>query len=148
LVFFTIVHHHYLILYQALIEAALLPVNQRRRDIARLTSGIVFLGTPHHGTQYSKHIQYISSVLSLVMNTNNVVLKELVPETPALHKTATQYTNFCQQREFEQICFYETLGTIHNAIVSFNPPFIEDFINDGWHSLSRKSPLASSYQVV
>ena len=90
---------------QALIQAStahenhLLPYNQ----IYLSTTGILFLGTPHQGTDV------VPKLLSLCRRPNKILLQHLVSNSELLQKQIADFTAIALK--FHTTFFYETLET-------------------------------------
>jgi hypothetical protein len=57
---------------------------ERIRQIEASTSGIVFLGTPHHGSDLTKWAVFFSSLLNLAKPTNRAAVKILRKDSEVL----------------------------------------------------------------
>ena len=73
------------------------------------TYGIIFLGTPHQGTDVAKFAQLSLRALSVIKPTNMKVLQHLLPSSEVLQNQLTQYASIAGN--FDTKFYYETLAT-------------------------------------
>lgn len=89
---------------------------ERMRQIEGSTSGIVFLGTPHHGSDLAKWGFFFSSLLNLAKPTNCAAVKLLRKDSEVLVDLQEDFHTLLERRKDERnritvVCFYETLLT-------------------------------------
>jgi hypothetical protein len=89
---------------------------ERIRQIEASTSGIVFLGTPHHGSDLAKWGVFFSSLLSLAKPTNRAAVKLLRKDSEVLGDLQEDFHTLLERRKDKRnritvVCFYETLLT-------------------------------------
>lgn len=104
-----------LMVIQALIEAH---INQQYRSILSSTVGIVFMGTPHQGTNLASMAAIYARIIekTLVFRPPTELLRSLIRDSDTLDQSWRLFRNICQHI---QICsFYETLTTGRNKASS------------------------------
>ena len=91
---------------------------ERIRQIEASTSGIVFLGTPHHGSDLAKWGVFFSSLLNLAKTTNRAAVKLLRKDSEVLGDLQEDFHTLLERRKEKDtknritvVCFYETLLT-------------------------------------
>jgi hypothetical protein len=89
---------------------------ERIRQIEASTSGIVFLGTPHHGSDLAKWGVFFSSLLNLAKSTNRAAVKLLQKDSEVLGDLQEDFHTLLERRKDKMnritvVCFYETLLT-------------------------------------
>lgn len=92
------------------------------RQIYVSTYGIVFMGTPHRGSNAAAYGDMIRSIIKSVVYTNDVILKELSIDAPMLrniHKDFVQIVDGNGERPPLQIySFFEEKGLNAGAMKS------------------------------
>ena len=89
---------------------------ERIQQIEASTSGIVFLGTPHHGSDLAKWGVFFSSLLNLAKPTNRAAVKLLRKDSEVLGDLQEDFHTLLERRKdkgnrITVVCFYETLLT-------------------------------------
>ena len=79
------------------------------RDILVSTHAILFFGTPHSGTNGVELLRFINRLASVVMKTNDVVLKCLTPNSPELDTIQKDYLT--ASGKIDAVFFYEEYTT-------------------------------------
>lgn len=69
---------------------------------------MIFFGTPHRGSAYAELLHVFEAATNIAINTNNVLLKELRPNSPFLRVLREEFGSMVQDRSFEVHCFQET----------------------------------------
>ncbi|OQE13599.1 hypothetical protein PENFLA_c045G00723 [Penicillium flavigenum] len=100
-------------------EDALLASNQRPephlRNILHYTRGIVFLGTPHHGSGLARWAEALSQSIGLVKKTNSKILGVLKRDSEVLARIQDGFHTMVKSRSAQGLppiqitCFYEEL---------------------------------------
>ncbi|ORY15267.1 hypothetical protein BCR34DRAFT_585166 [Clohesyomyces aquaticus] len=93
------------------------------RAIEIHTTGIVFLGTPHHGADLAKWGSFLSNIANLAKPVNKDVIKALRRQSETLAGVQDAFHNLVERRKDEGskvrlICFYETMPVYNTIIVS------------------------------
>jgi hypothetical protein len=78
------------------------------------TYGINFFGTPHQGTDAADLGNLLLLIQSIYSDTNNAVIRDLGPHSPALQQQLSQYAAI--SGTYRTIFFYETLDTNSGGI--------------------------------
>jgi hypothetical protein len=83
--------------------------------VERCTIGIVFLGTPHHGSDLASWAAVCAKIAKKFKDTNVEIVNTLKPESEVLRDTQDEFGQLLESRKNEgrkiQItCFYEELG--------------------------------------
>ncbi|KAF5718866.1 eukaryotic translation initiation factor 3 subunit [Fusarium mundagurra] len=79
---------------------------ERQKSIQLSTYGILYLGTPHQGSEGVPIGQVVTKVLSAVTHTNPKLLDQIAPKSEWLLDLQSRYNSISQ--DFETIYFYET----------------------------------------
>lgn len=84
------------------------------QTIEESTIGISFLGTPHRGSDLALRGADLTSLASLVAQTNNAPVKTLEPNSEMLREVHKSFQSLLANRKkegrrIEIICFYELL---------------------------------------
>lgn len=100
-----------LINQQALIHAHLTPSNHisGNKAIDLSTYGVLFLGTPHQGSDSASLAKFFINVLSVVKKTNDALVKHIRKDSEALRVQLDQYSLISER--FNTKFFYETYPT-------------------------------------
>jgi hypothetical protein len=116
-------------------ENALVTANQRPekhlKSILELTRGIVFLGTPHHGSSLARWAEMLAKSIGLFKQTNPEILQVLKTDSEVLAHIQDSFHTMIRSRAgaalppIDITCFYEELslpgvGTVvpsHSAIL-------------------------------
>ena len=84
------------------------------KQIERFTTGIVFLGVPHCGSDLEAWASIGSRMASLVVQTNKDIVKVLNPNSEMLHIVENSFHSIVRQRRMDDpveiTCFFEELG--------------------------------------
>lgn len=80
-----------------------------RMAVALSSYGIIFLGTPHQGTNSADWGNLILNIKSIIRPTSHTLLQHLQPESEALQLQQTQFGPI--GRQFDIKCFYEMYET-------------------------------------
>lgn len=101
------------------------------RKILDSTCGIVFLGTPHHGSGLARWAEALSRSLGLVKQTNTNLLSVLKQDSEVLARIQDDFHTMIKARETEGTlpikitCFFEELPLHAVGLVgSENPGFL------------------------
>ncbi|KAK2686835.1 hypothetical protein QWA68_014728 [Fusarium oxysporum] len=84
------------------------------RDIEMQTAGIVFLGTPHHGSDLARWGSILTDLVNLTKPANSSIVKLLHRDSEMLAEVNEDFHNVVEKRKEEGnrialICFYETM---------------------------------------
>ncbi|KAF8066996.1 hypothetical protein FPV67DRAFT_1416824 [Lyophyllum atratum] len=74
------------------------------------TYGINYLGTPHTGTDATDLANLLLGIQSIYSDTNDAVLRDLIPYSPALQQQLSQYSSISGR--YKTKFFYETYDTL------------------------------------
>jgi hypothetical protein len=86
------------------------------------TSGVVFLGTPHRGSDKIGLAQVVSSIAKLALRQpNDKVLRNLAEDSDILERQRESFTTISSKMPL--VCLHEELPT-GIGIVSFRFPFL------------------------
>jgi hypothetical protein len=86
--------------------------------IAKATVGMVFLGTPHRGSECAKWGQLIAwSGKQLGLDTEDRILKDLQEDSEALKNVLHEFSLWLFRMSVPSICFYEQYPTDYGARV-------------------------------
>ncbi|PGH08671.1 hypothetical protein AJ79_05953 [Helicocarpus griseus UAMH5409] len=96
--------------------------SSRLRDIETHTRGIVFLGTPHHGSDLAKWGGILTELANLANPANRGVVKVLQKDSDMLADLRNGFHNVVEKRKMEGnpiqlCCFYETLPLFNSLVV-------------------------------
>lgn len=88
--------------------------HKRLSEIQRNTAGIVFLGTPHHGSDLAALGSILAKIVSSVQSTNKQVVDILKRDSEVLAGVNEDFHNFLESRKEQNdrihiVCFYEQL---------------------------------------
>ncbi|KAF2475988.1 uncharacterized protein BDR25DRAFT_278738 [Lindgomyces ingoldianus] len=101
------------------------------RNILNYTRGIVFLGTPHHGSGLAQWAERLAKTIGVLKQTNPNILEVLKSDSEVLARVQDGFHTMVRSRNLERLppieitCFYEELplvgiGTVvpsHSAIL-------------------------------
>ncbi|UKZ79213.1 hypothetical protein TrVFT333_006963 [Trichoderma virens FT-333] len=100
-------------------EDALVRSKERRevhlKSILHQTRGIVFLGTPHHGSGLAKWAKLISQSVGLIKQTNTEIIRVLERDSEVLARVQDSFHTMVMARgqdgleSIQMTCFYEEL---------------------------------------
>lgn len=85
------------------------------QNILYQTRGIIFLGTPHHGSGLAKWAKLLSQSMGIIKQTNTDVIRVLKRDSEVLARVQDSFHTMvkaCKQDGLEPIqitCFYEEL---------------------------------------
>ncbi|EKJ67737.1 hypothetical protein FPSE_12108 [Fusarium pseudograminearum CS3096] len=88
---------------------------QHIQDIANFTRGVIFLGTPHHGSSLAKMGELVSRSVGLIKDTNSDIVQVLTPDSEVLARINDSFQALVIKRSrnesntIEITCFYEEL---------------------------------------
>ena len=82
-------------------------------QIAACTTGIIFLGTPHHGADLAAWAKFGTSIAKIVKRPNTNIVDVLRPESEMLGEIQNGFHTILRQRQGEDsidvTCFFEEL---------------------------------------
>ncbi|KAI1452647.1 hypothetical protein F4805DRAFT_23210 [Annulohypoxylon moriforme] len=117
--------------------------HEQHRNIILSTSAVLFMGTPHQGSEAIDGIRFCAKAISPWKNTNNALLEHLRTHSGVLNLIQSRYNAF--QKEIETYYFYESLpmhfhaglsiliAPKHTAVVD-GTPYAEAIKMDADHS--------------
>ncbi|GKU16015.1 unnamed protein product [Fusarium langsethiae] len=88
---------------------------QHLQDIANFTRGVIFLGTPHHGSNLAKMGELVSRSVGMIKDTNSDIVQVLTPDSEVLARIKDSFQALIMTRSknetntIEITCFYEEL---------------------------------------
>jgi hypothetical protein len=102
------------------------------KQLERYTKGIIFFGTPHHGSDLAAWAAVCAKFVSRFKDTNLEILNVLRPESEVLRDTQDEFGQLLESRKYEDrkihiTCFYEELamsviGQVSSHLMcKFNP---------------------------
>lgn len=103
------------------VKTALLHANESRiqsmvhlSSVADSTHGVLFMGTPHRGSDQAQWGGILTSVLGYIKQDNSELVKRLNKEEPRLALLQERFAKFLEKRKEEQrpvsiTCFFEEL---------------------------------------
>ena len=91
-------------------------VENHLRQIEQHTTGIVFLGVPHSGSDLASSTEFLTQILRLLKQANTDIVGVLKPGSEMLRVTEKNFHNNLRLRKDENseisiTCFYEELAT-------------------------------------
>ena len=121
--------HLLLILNQAIVKGASGVSTDNPSIIANNTQGIVFLGTPFHGSPSAKYMEILRRVIQVFHSTNAKKIHDLKEKSEKLEILVEAFASRLRQRlsdgkELGVYFFCETLTT-HGILVFLARPFIK-----------------------
>ncbi|KAI1098910.1 hypothetical protein F4804DRAFT_102373 [Jackrogersella minutella] len=78
---------------------------ERHRNVILSTSAVLFMGTPHQGSDSTAYARILANVLSVWKNTNKAVLEHLKTHSGVLQELQSRFNAL--HRELETYYFYE-----------------------------------------
>jgi hypothetical protein len=96
------------------------------KQILKCTRGIIFLGTPHHGSGLARWAEYMAKTIGLIKQTNPEILAVLRSDSEMLERVQGGFHTMIRSRAqaglppIEITCFYEELPLVGVGVVSFN----------------------------
>lgn len=93
-------------------------VEDHHRAILRNTRGILFLGTPHHGSGFAKWAGLLAKFIGVVKQTNPDIVQVLERDSEVLARIQTEFHMMLRNQTLGQagqvpdiaiICFYEEM---------------------------------------
>lgn len=90
---------------------------QHLQDIVNFTRGVIFLGTPHHGSSLAKIGELVSRSVGLIKETNSDIVQVLTRDSEVLARIQDSFQALLMTRRkdeatmIEITCFYEELPT-------------------------------------
>ena len=77
-------------------------------SIRKSTIGIIFMGTPHRGSQAASLGKIVANVAkSFMLDISTTHLEELTPSSPELPKLTADFCNLIIEPKVEIVSFYE-----------------------------------------
>ncbi|KAL7764623.1 hypothetical protein ACKLNR_005768 [Fusarium oxysporum f. sp. zingiberi] len=125
-------------------QDALVIANQRSeqhlQDIVNFTRGVIFLGTPHHGSSLAKIGELVSRSVGLIKETNSDIVKVLTRDSEVLARIQDSFQALLMTRSKDEVsmiditCFYEELPTKGlGLIVPKHSAILPGYISIGIH---------------
>ncbi|RFU24235.1 hypothetical protein B7463_g12105, partial [Scytalidium lignicola] len=126
-------------------EDALVKARQRRekhlKSILACTRGIIFLGTPHHGSGLAKWAELVARSIGLVKQTNTQILEVLQGESEVLARIQDSFHTMIKAgredglRPIEITCFFEELPLPGvGVVVPSHSAILPGYVPIGIHS--------------
>ncbi|KAF5684717.1 hypothetical protein FCIRC_3800 [Fusarium circinatum] len=90
---------------------------QHLQDIVNFTRGVIFLGTPHHGSSLAKIGELVSRSVGLIKETNSDIVQVLTRDSEVLARIQDSFQALLMTRSKDEAtmiditCFYEELPT-------------------------------------
>ncbi|KAI0476806.1 hypothetical protein F4859DRAFT_514138 [Xylaria cf. heliscus] len=110
------------------------------RRIVRSVRGVIFLGTPHHGSGLAHWAEQLAKYIGVVKQTNQEILKVLKADSEVLARIQDSFHTMVQARNQEGLkainisCFYEQLPLQGvGLVVPQNSAIIPGYIPIGIH---------------
>lgn len=94
------------------------------RNILDCTRGIVFLGTPHHGSGLAQWAERLAKTIGVLKQTNSHILEVLESDSEVLARIQDGFHTMVRSRNLDKLqpieitCFYEELPLVGVGIVS------------------------------
>jgi protein SERAC1 len=110
-------------IFQALAMASQRP-EKHLKQILRCTRGIIFLGTPHHGSGLAHWAETLAKSIGFIKQANSEILAVLRSESEVLGRVQSGFHTMIRSRAqdglppIEITCFYEELPLPGLGIVS------------------------------
>ncbi|KAF5489265.1 Protein SERAC1 [Colletotrichum siamense] len=126
------------------------------RAILESTKGIVFLGTPHHGSELANWAEKLSLSIGLVKQTNTNLIRVLRRNSEVLARIQDSFHNMIKamskegKEAIEITCFYEELplpsvGLVVPQDSAILPGYIAIGIRNDHHGMTKKTQVALAY---
>ncbi|KAF4342967.1 hypothetical protein FBEOM_3057 [Fusarium beomiforme] len=113
---------------------------QHLQDIVNFTRGIIFLGTPHHGSSLAKIGELVSRSVGLIKETNSDIVQVLTRDSEVLARIQDSFQALLMTRSKDEAsmiditCFYEELPTKKfGVIVPKHSAILPGYISIGIH---------------
>ncbi|KAH7173733.1 uncharacterized protein B0J16DRAFT_294087 [Fusarium flagelliforme] len=113
---------------------------QHLQDIANLTRGVIFLGTPHHGSSLAKIGELVSRSVGMIKNTNSDIVQVLTRDSEVLARIVDSFQALVMTRSrnegntIEITCFYEELPQKRvGLVVPKHSAILPGYISIGIH---------------
>ncbi|RKK12797.1 hypothetical protein BFJ66_g2646 [Fusarium oxysporum f. sp. cepae] len=113
---------------------------QHLQDIVNFTRGVIFLGTPHHGSSLAKIGELVSRSVGLVKETNSDIVQVLTRDSEVLARIQDSFQALLMTRSKDEAsmiditCFYEELPTKRfGVIVPKHSAILPGYISIGIH---------------
>ena len=98
------------------------------QNILRSTRGVVFLGTPHHGSGLARWAELLSQIIGIVKQTNADIIEVLKRDSEILARIQDSFHTMVMARNREGrqpikiSCFYEELPLPAVGLVGWPKP--------------------------
>ncbi|KAF4451369.1 hypothetical protein F53441_5635 [Fusarium austroafricanum] len=113
---------------------------QNLQDIVNSTRGVIFLGTPHHGSSRAKIGELVSRLVGVIMETNSDIVQVLPRDSEVLARIQDSFQALLMTRRKDEAsmiditCFYEELPTKRlGVIVPKHSAILPGYISIGIH---------------
>ncbi|WZH48136.1 uncharacterized protein QYS62_009302 [Fusarium acuminatum] len=113
---------------------------QHLQDIVNFTRGVIFLGTPHHGSSLAKFGELVSRSVGLLKETNSDIVQVLTRDSEVLARIQDSFQALLMARSkdessmIEITCFYEELPTKrYGMIVPKHSAILPGYVSIGIH---------------
>ncbi|KAM0554742.1 hypothetical protein ACHAPJ_006814 [Fusarium lateritium] len=113
---------------------------QHLQDIVNSTRGVIFLGTPHHGSSLAKIGELVSRSVGVIKETNSDIVQVLTRDSEVLARIQDSFQALLMARSkdetsmIEITCFYEELPTKrYGLIVPKHSAILPGYISIGIH---------------
>ncbi|KAG7406905.1 Protein SERAC1 [Fusarium oxysporum f. sp. rapae] len=113
---------------------------QHLQDIVNFTRGVIFLGTPHHGSSLAKIGELVSRSVGLIKETNSDIVQVLTRDSEVLARIQDSFQALLMTRSKDEAsmiditCFYEELPTKRfGLIVPKHSAILPGYISIGIH---------------
>lgn len=73
------------------------------------TRGIIFLGTPHHGSSLASWGENLAKAIGVVNRTNSRIVQLLRSDSEVLARVLDGFHAILRERDIQITCFYEEL---------------------------------------
>ena len=98
------------------------------KQVLNCTRGIIFLGTPHHGSGLAHWAEHLAKAIGVLKQTNPEILAVLKSDSEVLERVQNSFHTMIRSRNqdglvpIEITCFYEELPLPGVGIVSLEVP--------------------------
>ncbi|KAF4441973.1 hypothetical protein FACUT_2380 [Fusarium acutatum] len=113
---------------------------QHLQDIVNFTRGVIFLGTPHHGSSLAKIGELVSRSVGLIKEANSDIVQVLTRDSEVLARIQDSFQALLMTRSKDEAtmiditCFYEELPTKKfGVIVPKHSAILPGYISIGIH---------------